>query len=981
MLDSPAVPIALAFFFSGAAALVLQILWTRMLGHVLGATALAVSTVLTVFMGGLALGSHLGGRWAPRLRRPVLAFAALEAGVGLYGLLVPGLLERLPELQQGLGGVLGDGRWGYALLRFLLAVLVLALPTTAMGATLPILAEAVVQRGDDMAQKTGTLYAANTFGAVAGALGAGFWLIPTLGVSATVLLGASIDLAVALGVLLAFGAGGAGMMLRGRAPARTGTARLFELEPELRVPVSSGEKRRALFAFAFSGAAAMTLEVLWTRALGVVLGASTYAFTLILVVFLVGLAGGAAIMSRAVGRIRDPLRVLGRVEIGAGLLTLLAALLIDRLPLWLHDVARDEGLGHLELYASHFVLAAVVILPATLLLGTVLPLVLAVITEPGAAHAGPVVGRAYALNTVGAIAGSFAGGFVVLPVLGVEHGLRAAAGAACAIGVFVLKDRLRFPGGLRAPETALAAGALLLAALGPRWDVERWTAGLFRFYLAREVYTYGWSSSVDVIHHEDGVATTVTVGRYRGRDDGLGVVLKVNGKVDASDVGDMPTQVLSGLLPVLLHDDPEDALVIGYGSGVTPGALLQAPVERLWVAEVESAVYEAANAHFAHVNHRPFEDPRARLVVDDGRNFLLTRDRDFDLIISEPSNPWMSGAASLFTKDFFEIAKRRLRPGGVFLQWLQLYELSPESIHALIRTFHDVFPHVLVFTPDPHSNDTFLVGAREALVVRRDRIERWLEDEKIRAELSRARVEVPEDLVGLFFMGTESIPEVVGPGPINTDDNALIEFHAPLDLLEYATRDARVPFRERARGRRRELVAEGPFEGFPADPEALRFRAYRLIAQGRIDDARDHAEAAEAGGVDVDALGTILHALESPDEEPVVIADDQTRDHEGYARVIAYMMEGRDRDALAALELDDDPRWSSSPAHAFLKAFLLYRRERTYEADALFEQLLEEDAFVAENPAVLYYAGRAAAERHAWGRALESLERFEMASR
>lgn len=966
-------PITFAFFLSGAAALILQVLWTRMMGHVLGASALAVSTVLTVFMGGLALGSHLGGRWAPRVQRPLLVFAVLEAGVGLYGLMVPAMLESLPYLQVGLSGLLGEGRWGHALVRFFLATLVLLPPTTAMGATLPLLAEAAVGRLRRIAETTGGLYAANTLGAVVGALASGFWLIPTFGISTTVLVAAGVDLAVAGGVVLAFRWGRDGFLTEPRNPPETHA--LYEDAEALRIEATPRERHRALWVFALSGASAMVLEVLWTRAVGVVIGASTYAFTLILTTFLIGLAGGAGVASRRVERTFDPLRVLARVEIAAGLATLLAALVIDRLPLWLHEFTRDESLSHAGLYATHFFLTAAVTLPATLALGAVMPLVLAVVAPRGEVRAGPVVGQAYALNTLGAILGSFSGGFLVLPGLGVERGLEFAALGSAMLGLYLLRDRWRRAG----PEALLVAVIAAVAVAGPRWDVERWTAGMFRFYLARDVYRYGWSSSTEVIHHRDGVATTVTVGRYPGRSDDRGVVLKVNGKVDASDIGDMPTQVLSGLLPVLLHPDPKDALVIGYGSGVTPGALLQSELRSMAVAEVESAVYEAANIHFAHVNHRPFEDPRARLVVDDGRNYLLTSRQEYDLIISEPSNPWMSGAASLFTLEFFEIAKRRLRPQGVFLQWLQLYELSPESIHTLVRTFHAAFPYILIFTPDPHSNDTFLLGSAEPLRVARDRVQAVLSNPKLARELERARVQVPEDLIGLFFLDQAGLPEVVGKGPLNTDDNALIEFAAPRDLLEFGTRDAHVPFRDRARGRRRDLVRGEAFVGFPDDGRALVMRADRLLRQGRRADARDHLEAARGKGQDVEGPLAVLDALEGPDDQPVVVATPSVRGHRAYAEAVVAMLQGDDRQALALVEADEDPRWIEEPGHALLRAYLKYREAETFEALDIFRRIAEEEGFVADHPEVLFYAARAHAERHEWGAAVELMERWEWA--
>ena len=802
-------PVVVCFFLSGAAALILQVLWTRMLGHVFGATALAVSTTLTVFMGGLALGSHLGGRIAPKLKRPLFAFAVLESAVGLYGLLVPGLLTVLPDVQRALVDD-DSGFWTFALLRFVLVTVVLVLPTTAMGATLPILAEGVVKRTGAMAAPVGRLYAANTFGAVVGAFGAGFVLIPKLGIQSTVVLAAGVDLFVA-GVVLAIGfAGGEGALLAERRRL-TPDEMLHRLEPIEPVPASLREQRLALVVFAVSGGSAMAIEVLGARLVGVVIGASTYAFTLILTTFLVGLAAGAALVTRRIDRIRDPLVWLAGAEVLAGVLVLAATVFADRLPLWLHSAALAGGVTMERIYATNFFIAAAVLFPATLALGAVLPLVVRVLSVGSSEHAGPIVGRAYALNTVGAIVGSFAGGFVLLPWLGVERGLQLAAVISIGLGLALVIGRAGRP---RSVAVVALAGALLWVAVGPRWDVRRWTAGLFRMYLARNVYAEGWAPHGRVLFHEDGVASTVTVEQ---QDDGVGISLKVNGKVDASDIGDMPTQILSGLLPVILHPEARDVLVIGYGSGVTPGAVLQAPVERVTVAEIESAVYEASNRHFAHVNHRPAEDARSTLVVDDGRNFLLRQPEGrFDVIISEPSNPWMTGAASLFTEDFFAIATTRLAPDGVFLQWLQLYELGPENIYALIRTFQSVFAHVVMFTPSPRSNDTFLVGAANPLVVDHGRLSALLSIEAVADELERAEVTRPEQLIGLFLAAEDQLVSFVGPGPLNTDDNSRIEFAAPRDLLTYATKDPELPFIDRIEGTRLEAMGR-TFSGFPDD--------------------------------------------------------------------------------------------------------------------------------------------------------------------
>jgi spermidine synthase len=963
------VPVAICFFLSGAAALILQVLWTRMLGHVFGATALAISTTLTVFMGGLALGSHLGGRYAPRLRRPLLAFAVLETSVGLYGLLVPTLLGFMPALLASVTSA-DSGFWAYAVARFGFVALILIIPTTAMGATLPILAEGVVKRSEQIASDVGRLYAANTFGAVAGAFGAGFVLIPALGITTTVYLAAAIDLFVAVAVVALGSIGGEALLLRLKRDRPDDV--LHEIIEAPVIEVSSRERKLALLGFGVSGAAAMALEVLCSRLVGVVIGASTYSFTLILTTFLVGLAVGAAWMTRRIDRLRDPVSWLAAVEVIVGITAILTTAFADRLPLWLHAVARSAGVTMTQIYFTNFLIAAAVMLPATIALGAVMPLVVRIIAPTGVDHAGPIVGKAYALNTLGSIVGSFLGGFVMLPVLGVERGIHVAAATSIVLGVALAMER---PKTLKRVAVVAALGAALIA-FGPRWDVRSWTAGLFRMYLATNVYRDGWSPHGQVVFHEDGVATSVTVER---QDDGVGVSLKVNGKVDASDIGDMPTQILSGLLPVMLHPDPKDVLVIGYGSGVTPGAVLQAPVDKVTVAEIESAVYEASNTHFAHVNHRPFDDPRASLVVDDGRNFLLRNpERRFDVIISEPSNPWMTGAASLFTQDFFAIAKSRLAKDGVFLQWLQLYELGPDNIHALIRTFHASFEYVVMFTPDPRSNDTFLVGARHPLKLDRKRLSAMLDDPALRKELERAEVRRPEDMIGLFLVGGEDIPRLVGPGPLNTDDNSLIEYAAPRDLLTFASSDPDLPFIVQMEGARLDQMGRY-FVGFDADPRFYAEAARALLGQGRLKDAKRFAEEARLEGADVTFLRRMIGYVDEADSQAVVVADATTKDDENYVLAAYTMMRGNDRDALAILESEDGVE-DKSLAHRFLYAFLCYRRDRFIDATYLIEKVVNDDTFVAANPSVLYYAGRITYYDGQYRDGLEYFERFDAAT-
>ena len=978
--------IGFCFLLSGAGALVLQVIWVRLLGHVFGASALAVSSTLTAFMGGLALGAYLMGKRAPKLKNPFLTFAALETVVGVYGLFVPFLLSLLPVIQSKIVSSELLGFWGYSLLRFILVTLVLIVPTTAMGATLPALAQGIVEKSEKMAAQVGALYTANTFGAVIGAALGGFFLIPELGMRTSVYVAASMDLCagalVFLGVYIR-----SGQYLLPRERADDGDDVFQEFRAERLVHPTKYEARLVVICFAFSGAAAMALQVLWTRAVGVVIGASTYAFTLILLTFLVGLTGGAAVMTRYVNRIDKPVALFARIQVLIGVLAIFGTVFVDKLPFWLHQVALDNDLTTSGLYFANFVIASVVMLPATLALGTVMPLVVKILAiqkddkvdiqvSDSEVEAGPLVGMAYTYNTVGAIVGSFAGGFLLLPLVGVQNGLFGSAVVSILLGVLLATaaqktDKLLY---------AFAALGVCIVLVLPRWDVSSWTSGLFRIYLARSVFADGWEAGGKLIYHRDGISTTVTVEKADGEG---GVWLKVNGKVDASDYGDMPTQVLSGLLPILAAPEPKDVLIIGYGSGVTPGAALQAPVKNVKLIELESAVLEAADTYFGHVNHRPYKDPRYEAIVDDGRNYLLTHENEYDVIISEPSNPWMSGASSLFTQDFFQIAKRRLAEDGVFLQWLQLYELSPKNIHAILRTFQSVFPEVVVFSPNPSSNDTLLLGSRKPIRFYREKLVAALKDERFGKELARAEVHKPEDLFGLFVSGGQKLTQRIGIGPLNTDDNAMIEFGAPRDLLEYSQKDAKLPFVDQIAGKRIDelprFFADFNFE----DPDILARAAERLLRQGRRLDtqaflsraANLNTTTSSASAASLSKTRAILDWFEGSLDQTVVLDLPETRKSERYAKVLRRLVNGEEEKALDLADFPDGFE-KLGPAHRFLYAYLCLLERRITDAAFLIEEVLEDKEFVVRFPEVLYYGAHIYAEKSRPRKAVELMTNF-----
>jgi spermidine synthase len=845
----------LCFVVSGASSLVFEVVWSRQLQNVFGSSSLAISTVLATFMGGLAVGSLIGGKIADRFRdRALVLYAICEAGVALLALLVPLALTGYPAANVWLWTHLADHQALLALARFVLCGVLLIAPTTLMGATLPILSRHAVRAERELAQlglRVGALYAANTLGAVVGAGGAGFYLLPLYGQRATYHLAVGADLALAAAIFAA-------VAWKRRHP--TSELASAELDAELvpgraEVPppeLPPGTRTAVLWAVGISGALAMALEVLWSRALALVLGSSVYSFTLVLVVFLMGLSAGAAWIGRPAARAKRPLAALAIVYLATGASVVLTHQVIGRLPALFIDLLEGTTVQVSTIMGLQGLCAALAVAPTAACLGAVMPLTMR--AYAGAVDAvGRDVGRAYAANTLGAILGSFAGGFVILPIIGLERGVRVAA-----VGMLLLAAALAIVSRRRRVWPALAAVLAVAALALPGWDKSVMTSGVFRISVAKRFVKSGHIWKGDVPFYEDGISTTVSVERYDMKDGTFRYALKNNGKVEASSVGDMPTQVLVGLLPVLAHGGPRQRVVlIGYGSGITVGAIAEAPeVTRVDVVELEPAVLRAADRWFSPFNHEPQHNPKVHRYLGDGRNFLTAHDEKYDVIVSEPSNPWIAGVSSLFTREFYAFAKRHLAPGGVYCQWAQLYELGPHNVKTIYKTFHEAFPYVYAFSSSDLSADTILIGSLQPLSLDVAKLEALAAEPATKAELARGGVANALELIALEIMGPGEVPAFAAGARVNTDDNGLLEYGAPRDLL--------------AAGRTTVRFADGIYgygwpyghldavvTGLGDGAEKLRREtglARWLIAKGKRREARHWIDRARADGADADML-------------------------------------------------------------------------------------------------------------------------------
>jgi spermidine synthase len=989
----------LCFFVSGASGLIFEVIWTRMFSLVFGATTLAISTVLTAFMGGLALGSYLSGRFADRLRDPLRAYALAEAGVGITALLLPLVVGTFGGLNRFLYAHFAQSYATLAAIRFLASAAVMVVPTTLMGATLPLLSRFFVQTEAEharMGMRVGTLYAINTFGALIGTSLGGFVLLPSLGLSTTNRLAACTNIGLALVVGIAYWVR---RRLPARPPADAEMAALLEEVgpvPTVQPEIPRHAHRAALVAFALSGGVAMVYQVIWSRALSMTIGSSVYSFTLVLSAFLVGLAAGAAVIGRLAARSRNPVGWLSVNHLAVVLFVGLSYLLMDKLPFVFLWLIRGEKLSAGGVMWSQFLIALLIMLPATFAMGGILPLTIR-ITASGLSAVGRDVGSAYSVNTVGSIVGSFLAGFVVIPMLQLQPGLYAGICINLLIAAMMAwlapwRRRWLRPTGI-ALALALAGGALLL----PRWNLTHVSSGLFRLSIAREVLRTGVKAWKDprLVFYRDGISTTVSVEQWTADQYSM----KNNGKVDASSGDDMPTQIAVGLLPVLVHPRAPDlrarVALIGYASGVTAGAILQYPVSRVDVVELEPAII-VASAYFEHVNNKPLGDKRLHLVMDDGRNFLQAGSELYDVIINEPSNPWITGVSNLFTREYFETARRRLAPDGIFCSWAQMYEMSPRHIKSIYKTFSSVFPYVYAFSAEALSSDTFLIGSNRPLKLDLQRLRRAFAVPSIGREMKRAKLDRAEDLTALTLLaGPDEVRAYTIGADVNTDDNAIIEFGAPRDLYNHKRYDYYIskvygqswmygrlePFltgyqtSEDWGGLVRALLINGKHR--EADVFARRVRpeagpaskrATQLMQLLASRDILEEELPLTEGGPPLSPPIDTKHLLKSEK------ANEIAREY--------FMVEQRVRRRAYRQALDlieswpDDYKDHAGPDFQFLWGYLVYKCLDFHAAAEVFGSLAFEPEFVVQRPAYHYYRGRILYGNADFAQAIASMERW-----
>ena len=857
----------LSFFFSGAAALIYEVVWVRYLSHIFGGSHLAVTAVLSVIMGGLALGSYLIGRRARRETGLLRLYGFLEIGVAAFALVFFFLIKIYPAIYVPLAQVAVTSPLYLSFLRIVFAFIALIVPTTLMGGTLPVLSAFVSRRARSVGVHLSFLYGFNTLGAVIGAFAAGFIFLPNYSVSSTLAIPMLINGIIGL---VAIGLQDkAEAVLKNESPAQkeredTGALRGDPAEN----PRYQTSFRLVLWGIGLSGFCALGYEVLWTRVLSIVIGASVYGFTLILMAFLAGIALGSASFGLFV-RLRGSgyrnnnspvgsIAAFGAVQVIIGISALLVTANVGYLPMWaeslrefVSSISAEPG-RFTSSQLAHFGLAFSFFFVPAFFMGIAFPLA-------GKVHAlskkivGRAVGDVLAYNTVGAILGSALSGFVLIYFIGMQRSLQALIMINIGFGLIVIMSVL----GRRRLTLAASAAvtiSLLLVVFGP-WKWQIWNTKFYAIYQANHPDAYKTREKIrramantDVLYYGEGIESIVS-----SIQTGESWYFITNGRVEASNsISDMQCQYTLGHLPMLLHKDPKKVFVLGAGSGMTLGATSVYPgVEQITLAEIEPKVLGVTRT-FGIYNHYVLDNPKLRIVFNDGRNFLMTTKEKFDVITADPIHPWFSGAGYLYSNEYFRIAARHLNPGGIVCQWLPIYELTEQNLKSVVRTFRENFAYTMIWLTN---TDAEVVGSNAPIVLDEDALERRIRQPEVLQDLRRVGMGSAEDFLGYFLMGNAGVDSYSQRGVINTDDNVYLEFSAPrslgkgrlaganyFDLGRY--RENILPYllapRDRtARGRQKERWKKNMAAA------ALFDQARALFLEGRQKDARYEKIAAE----------------------------------------------------------------------------------------------------------------------------------------
>lgn len=755
------------FFFSGATALVYEVVWSKLLAQMLGSTIYAQTVVLAAFMGGLALGNRLFGQRSDRWPHPVRAYGCLEIIIGIYAFLFLTLNQLADRIFVAVGSHIVERSGLLLILKATLSAAILLGPTILMGGTLPLLAAWLQKSSSDAGRRSARFYSVNSLGAVAGAAAAGFFLVQNFGMARTLQITATINIVV--GILA--------ILISQDVSARTEQLESTTLESTTEI-VPPEMLRWAGLIVAVTGGVSMGLEVLASRSLALIFGSSLQSFAVVLIAFILGIGLGSAWIASPRRR-----KWLGERIVALLLCTAAAwiTLLVFNIEQWVdfYRVART-GLGRTPVgYVYHELLtvgiALIVLgLPAAWI-GAVLPLMIRSMSREGKLL-GAKVGALLTWNTLGAVLGTLLTGFVLMPVLGLRNAFGMLA-LILGLSAFIIALKRRWLAGLVITLGACGFIGCLLIFGGENWQYVM-SSGIFRVWETKYEPSLMAlrKQHIKILFYKDAPDATVSVEKTDAVAGRPFIGLRINGKPDAGTDVDIGNQLLLAHLPMLAKPGAKDVFVLGLASGMTAGALLAYPINRVDVAENCDAVIDASKI-FSDWNHYVLDDPRTHLWYEDARTVLKLRPQLYDVIITEPSNPWTIGVGSVFSREFYQTAASRLKPDGIVAQWFHIYEVNDDIVRLVLHTFNSVFPYIEIW--DTGVGDIVILGSKQPWQTGPEVFQKGFAIDRVRTDLHMIDIQSPEALLARQLASQRTAFAIAGNGPIQSDLFPILEYAAP----------------------------------------------------------------------------------------------------------------------------------------------------------------------------------------------------------
>lgn len=916
-----------AFFLSGGTALIFEILWSRQFVTVFGASTYAVSVVLCAFMAGLGVGGWLGGQLAGRFEQRLLMYGAAQAGVALWAACIPLLLGALGRWAPRIALLAPESPLLSVAGRFLISFAILFVPCALMGTTLPLLVRFCAESERVIGARVSLLYGVNTLGATAGCFAAGYWLADTFGLRATNL--------VAVGINLLIGAGAVALALRTRQPAEPLLARAAPAavgtRPDGPAAAEGGGNAargtgRLLLAVAFiSGLAGLSCEVLWLRYIGP-LSNMAYTFTTVLGMYLLGVGVGSLICNFLLARLGHPLRMLSAALLLLGM-AVLASFTAGAL------ISGSREAGPLPLWP----MSAVTVVAPTVLMGIAFPLICAAYAR-SVATVGRSIGAVYAVNTAGTIIGSLLPVFVLIPVLGIQRSVLVASLLYCAAGAALLwaMPRRRFVP-LAATGAAALAGVLLFAFVVPPdlcQKVILSTSTLLR-------------RTRDTAFYREGKTSTEAV--TRDKINGL-KYLYMNGSIEVTTAfPEMLSFKMMGGLGPLLHPNPKDVLMVCFGGGVASGAAAQYPeVSSVLAIDIESSVLAGARA-MEPENNAVLDNPKLRVVIDDGRNYLLMSRRKWPVIVSDSLHPKSSDSWVLYTREFYQTVKDRLTDDGIYIQWVPFQGLSVAEYKSIARTFQSVFPHASLWfahgvaETGAYKPQTLLLATPARLSVDVASLKRKLSAPQVAADLRPWGFDTPAGVLETFVCGEDRLSQWAAEAPINTDDLPYVQYKTKYSGGPECTAASFAPLLESAWPYLRNAGEEA--EAVQLERELdLHLQANRLTFTGRIREAiallpedvkfRKSRENLALGARWIDGAARLCGdssvALASLAARAMAIPDNWSQTIALYERAVALELDNASAQKNLGFALASAERWDEAIEHYEIASHLEPRNAVTH---------------------------------------------------